>query len=407
MPLDADAMVIGAGIVGATIAFALRRDGQSVLLVDRDAPGRGCSYGNAGAISAGSVAPLAMPGIWRAAPGMLADPAGPLYLPLSYVPRALPWLAAFVASARASRVEHAARALYALQGDAVARHRELVHAIGAPELLLEAGHLHLYPDEAALARDAAAWSLRKRHGIACERLDRDGILALEPAIGERYRVAMYLPDHGTIVNPYRYVTRIAEAFASAGGHVAQHDVRLLTPERAAWRVHGEGRAWTVRRVVVAAGAWSNALLAPLGATLPLESQRGYHATFDGVRGVIARTVVLSDRKAFMAPMEGGLRIAGTVEFGGLARPPDWRRAELLAEFARATLPGLLASASTSMWMGHRPCVPDSLPRIGAVPGHSGLFVATGHGHLGLTQAPATAARVIEWLHGTASRELAA
>src|SRR5262249_24778057 len=92
--------VVGAGIVGVCTAWHLLRRGGDVTLIDRDEPGRGCSFGNAGALSSGSVAPLAMPGVMRDALSMLLDPAAPLRIPLSYLPKAAPWLAQFVRAAR-------------------------------------------------------------------------------------------------------------------------------------------------------------------------------------------------------------------------------------------------------------------------------------------------------------------
>src|SRR5262245_22424689 len=149
--------VIGAGIVGASIALALRKRGADVTLVDRDEPGHGCSFGNSGAISPGSVAPLAMPGVLSAVPGMLRDPESPLYLPLRYLPQALPWLARFVASARPAQVEAAAARLAAVHAGALDAHEAMTRELGVPELFLRAGHLHLYPDEQALAKDAGGW----------------------------------------------------------------------------------------------------------------------------------------------------------------------------------------------------------------------------------------------------------
>ncbi len=156
-----------------------------------------------------------------------------------------------------------------------------------------------------------------------------------------------------------------------------------------WRVHGQARTCTVQHVVIAAGAWSRALLDSLGIRVPLETQRGYHAAFTGVPSPVSRTVVLADRKAFIAPRRDGLRIGGTVEVGGLDRPPDFDRAETLAQFARETFTGL-EQAQVQTWMGHRPCLPDTLPRVGPAPGRAGLWLAFGHGHLGLTDSANTA-----------------
>jgi D-amino-acid dehydrogenase len=156
--------------------------------------------------------------------------------------------------------------------------------------------------------------------------------------------------------------------------------------------------------VVAAGAWSAALLAPLGVRLHLESQRGYHVQYQGGPRVVSRTVVLADRKVFVTPMEEGVRVGGTVEIGGLARPPDRGRSEVLARIAAETFPSL-RDVPASHWMGHRPCRPDTVPYIGPAEGQRNLWIAAGHGHLGMTDSIATAERIAGMV--TADAELVA
>ena len=392
--------VIGAGIVGSAIAYELRKRGADVTLVDRDEPGRGCSFGNSGAISPGSVAPLAMPGVLASVPGMLLDDESPLYLPLGYLPRALPWLLRFVASARPDHVRESSRKLAALHAGAIEAHRAMTRELGVPELFLQRGHLHLYPSEQALAKDAGGWQMRRDYGWAWEKLDRGGIQALEPGVHQRYQVGIFMPDHATILNPFRYVQAIAAAFTARGGRLVRTSVSALRPRGGQWAIEGQGdlHGATFDQVVVAAGAWSRELLGRVGIPVQLESQRGYHAQFDGARDTVSRTVVLADRKVFVTPMEDGLRVGGTVEIGGLRAPPDERRAALLGRIARENFRGL-DEVPIRSWMGHRPCMPDSVPVIGPAPRHPGLWMAIGHGHLGLTDSLNTAQRIADGLLG--------
>ncbi len=393
--------VIGAGIIGACIALHLTRRGAAVTLVDRDEPGTGCSYGNSGAISESSVTPMAMPGVLASIPGMLADPRGPLYLPPSYLPRAAPWLARFVASTRADRIDAAAASLAALHAGAVDKHGARTRERGIPELRAQRGHLHLYPDQRALDKDAGAWAFRKRFGFIFEQLDRAGIVALEPRVGPRYQVGMFLPDHATVLNPFRYVQAIVKAAVDGGARLVRQEVDRITPLAGRrWQVQDDARTNGFDQVVVAAGAWSRRLLDPLGVRLHLESQRGYHVQFQGGPQVVSRTVVLADRKVFVTPMEDGIRAGGTVEIGGLSRPPNPKRAELLAGIARETFAGLDQVESTQ-WMGHRPCMPDTVPVVGPAPDNPGLWIATGHGHLGMTDSISTAERIADGVLRTA------
>lgn len=388
--------VVGAGIVGCCIALALRKRGADVTLIDRDGPAQGCSYGNSGAISVSSVAPLAMPGVLASLPKLLFDPESPLHLRLAYLPTAAAWLTRFVLSAAPGRVAESAAALAALHANAGDRHEALAREVGVPELFMRRGHLHLYPDAAALEADAAAWQLRERFGFRFERLDRAGIEALEPGVAPRYQAGVFLADHATIRNPARYTEAIAAAFVARGGRIVRDEIRGMRRQDGEWLLSGAEGRHTADHVVVAAGAWSRRLLDPLGVRLQLESQRGYHVQFTNRHDAVSRTVVLTDRKIFVTPMEGGLRVGGTVEIAGLAARPDPKRAAILERIARETFKGL-EDAHVTTWMGHRPCMPDSVPVVGPADGQPGLWLAVGHGHLGLTDSVNTADRIADAL----------
>jgi D-amino-acid dehydrogenase len=385
-------LVIGAGIVGLALAWQLRRGGADVAVVDPELPGEGgASFGNAGAISSSSVAPLAMPGTLVQVPRMLLDPAAPLHVPASYWLRAAPWLLRFVASARPSAVARAAAALDALQRLATEQHLELAREVGAPELIHPNGHLYVYRSAEKLAKDQAGWDLRRAHGARVEVLDRAAIEALEPEIAPAYGTGIFLPDHAWCASPHRYAQAVAAAFQGAGGEIRRD--RILAITTADGRVtgaQGEAQHHAAEEVVVAAGAWSARLLAPLGYRIPLETQRGYHVNLKDAGIGISRPVVPADRKVFITPMEGALRVAGTVEFGGLDRAPNESRARLLYDDLAAVFPQARFTGAEGFWMGHRPCLPDSVPVIGPAKRLPGLWFAFGHGHLGLTGSAPTA-----------------
>lgn len=385
-------LVIGAGIVGLALAWRLRRGGATVTVVDAEPPGEGgASFGNAGAISASSVAPLAMPGLLRQVPRMLLDPAAPLHVPAGYWLRAAPWLARFVAAARPATVARATAALDALLHLAAEQHQALAREIGAPELLRPNGQLYLYRNATQLAKDEPAWAIRTAHGARLERLDRAGILALEPSIGAAYQLGIFLPDQAHCASPLRYVRALAQAFTQAGGTILRDRIAALTV--ADGRITGATGAGALHQadtVVLAAGAWSARLAAPLGYRIPLETQRGYHVDLMQSGISLTRPVIPADRKVFITPMEDVLRVAGTVEFGGLDRAPDAARAALLYDDLAAVFPDAQVAKADGFWMGHRPCLPDSVPVIGPAQRVRGLWFAFGHGHLGLTGSAPTA-----------------
>ena len=386
-------IVIGAGVVGLCAGWHLARQGVEVTVLDSGEPGGGASSGNAGAISAGSVAPLAMPGVLKTVPQMLVDPKAALHIPLSYWPKALPWLWQFVRSARPAQVQATAGALATLMFGAMERHREILAAEGALDLIRETGQLYLYRDRAQYAKDAGSWALRQQHGMRLEFLDGlDAIRALEPDVQGNYQLGVFIPEQGSCVNPKRHAEVVAAGIRRMGGQVLRQPVLgILTEGRRVLGVRTPGGEVRADAVVLAAGAFSARLLAPLGIKVPLESQRGYHVLLPQAGINVQRPVVPADRKAFISPMEMGLRVAGTVEFGGLERPPTPYRAELLLEDLRSVFPQARAEGMAGFWMGHRPCLPDSLPVVGPVKAWPGLWCAFGHGHLGLTGSAPTGA----------------
>ena len=396
-------IVVGAGIVGLCVAWHLARGGAEVMVLDGEAPGSGASSGNAGAISAGSVAPLAMPGVLKQVPQMLLDPEGALHIPARYALKAAPWLLRFVASARPARVEGIADALAGLLFGAMEQHRLILAEEGALDLIRETGQLYLYRDRAQFQKDAGGWALRQRHGMRVEFLEGLGaIQELEPDVQGDYRLGLFIPEQGSSVNPLRQAQVVARGVARLGGTIRREAVTAITTEGG--RVTGvmtAAGAVAADQVVLAAGAWSGRLLKALGIDVPLETQRGYHVMLPEAGIALQRPIVPSDRKAFISPMEEGLRLAGTVEFGGLAQPPTPRRAELLLRDLAMVCPQARTGGMREFWMGHRPCLPDSLPVLGPVRRWPGLWCAFGHGHLGLTGSAPTGAILAQAMLGPA------
>lgn len=399
-------IVIGAGIVGLCVAYELKKANHKVVLIDAEEPGSQCSFGNAGALSSGSVAPLAMPGVLKTAASMLVDASSPLYIPASYWCSAAPWLLRFVAAANPKRVAHIASSLAGLLADAVANHQQLATEIGCPEIVQHTGQLHLYPSQRALSKDNASWALKREHGLQMQAVDRAAIAQLEPSVSKHYSHGIFLPDQAWLTNPQRYTRAIATALHKIGVLPVHSKIASLEQEHGAWSVSDGSRRWHGDNLVICAGMGSKGLLSSLGLKVPLESQRGYHVQIAKPKIKVSRVVVLADRKVFMTPMEPGLRIAGTVEFAGTKRAPNEKRALLLKRDALAGLQGLDASDFTT-WMGHRPCLPDSLPVIGPVDHLPGLWCAFGHGHLGVTGSVNTAKRLVAAMGGKHTGGLAA
>jgi D-amino-acid dehydrogenase len=391
---NTDVIVIGAGIAGLCTAFELRMRGRKVTLLDPAQPGSQCSFGNAGALSRSSVAPLAMPGAIKNALGMLIDADSPLYVPPRSWLASTPWLLSFIRASQPSRVRAIAAALNTLLAPSLDDHRRLAERIGASHLLSHTGQLHLYPDLQAMRKDAAGWDLKRSHGVDAEVVDRKAIEALEPAIAERYQAGVFIPGDASLRSPHDYTAAIFHAFTQAGGDFAHSEVRAIGSSGGAWEADNGERTWRAPHLVVAAGAWSQRVLKTTGVRVPLINQRGYHVHLPHSRVSLNRVVALTDRKIFINPMHDGLRIAGTVEFDSLERPLNRERALALKAHAAAGLQGLQFDEE-SVWLGHRPCLPDSMPVLGEVPDRPGLWCAFGHGHLGMTEGPTTGRWIAE------------
>jgi len=400
--MSANIVVVGAGIVGVCCASYLRRDGHPVTLVEREGPGEGTSKGNAGALSPGSCVPLAMPGIVRKVPGWLTDPEGPLSIRPAYLPRALPWLVRFVRSARPERVEEISDALRALHRHVFESYEPLVRQARCEDLIRRTGTMVVYRSEQAFLSSRREWDLRRARGAEVKELSAAELQELEPALASTHAHGMLSPDHGYVANPHRLVTRLAEQFVADGGRLERGHVRALrrnADETVTLQL--DGREITAAKVVIATGAWSSALTSTIGVSLPLESQRGYHVTLTDPGFEPRIPVSSSEGKFYATPMEGGLRVAGTVEFAGLDAPADFRRARRLLAQVKTLYPQVRTESFTE-WMGHRPCMPDSLPVIGPAPGNPGVFLAFGHGHNGMTSAPVTGRLIAEMVASRAS-----
>jgi D-amino-acid dehydrogenase len=383
-------VIVGAGIVGTCCAHFLRREGHEVTVVDPLEPGDGTSFGNAGIIATSEIAPIAMPGLLRHVPKMLADPYGPVVLRWRYLPKAAPWLWQLVKATK--RAEEIAAALAPLLAQAAAAHDALARQADAGNLYRKPGWLKVYDSERTFAETAEELALMRRHGIRFEVLDGVGIRQLEPALAPIFRRAIFLPDCGFVLNPKRLTERVARSFLEAGGRILREKAIAFDLAEGRLAVLTEEGRHPADAIVLAAGAWSRPLAASLGARVPLDTERGYHAMLEPPEPGLSRPVLWGDHHFILAPMEHGLRLTSGVEFAGVEAPPDYRLLDRLVGLAQRMLPSLRGEAR-SRWLGFRPSLPDSLPVLGRSESHQGIYFAFGHQHLGLTLS-AVSGRVI-------------
>lgn len=383
-------IVVGAGITGVSAAEWLRRDGHAVTLIDRVRPGdpAQASYGNAGILARASIVPVSVPGLAWKVPGMLLDADSPLYLRWGYLPRLMPWLARFLWNGRRGTVEMIAGALASLTGDALEQHMALAGGTPAERFLRRGYYTLVYRDRRAFEADAFAFALRRANGFRWEEWDRAQLADYDPALSERYGFAAALPEHGHVTSPGAYVAALAAHFESAGGRFLQGAVTGLAQVaggRAAVTMTGGARR-EADRVVLAAGVWSAPLAQALGHAPMLESERGYHLVLKGASHAPPGPHMIVEARTAISPMEDGLRLAGTVDFGGVEGPPLGAPVEALRRRVRQVYPGLRWDGE-AVWMGHRPATVDSLPLLGPAPKAPTVCFAFGSQHIGMTMGP--------------------
>lgn len=392
-------LVIGAGIIGTTIAHDLQRRGRRVVLLDRDAPGRGASFGNMASIAVTEFMPASRPSVWKQIPGWMLDPEGPVRVRPSYMPRLIPWFLRFIAASRPAKLRALEAQGAALCARALDDTMALLRETGLEDQISTEGCLSLYTDEAEFRRDREHIEILERYGFPHEVIDRPTIKALEPELSDRIGMAVRFPQNRSIKDPYKLVLALADRFTGLGGRIEKGDVTGFTrSDRIRDVVLKDGRRLHADEVVICAGAFSAKLAAGLGEPIPLETERGYHTQIMAP-GISMKHSIIWPARAFMVtPTAGGIRVGGTVEMAGLDAPPDYRRSKVTVRRAREALPNLTCEDFTE-WMGHRPALPDTVPILSASAKTPGLFYATGHGHLGLTYAATTARLMGELISG--------
>lgn len=392
-------IVIGAGIVGVSTALWLQRDGHDVTLVDRDGPAAGTSHGNAGILAAGAIVPVPTPGLVTKAPGMLFNPNVPLFLRWSYLPKLLPFLKPYLGRANDRDVRQTADGLAHLLLDSADQHRALAKGTPAENYIADTDYLFGYEDRAAYEADTYAWAIKRQLGVRTVEMTGDEFAEYDPAMAGRFGFGLRCLDHGHITDPGRYVKALADHFEDQGGTILLAEVEDIETLRGkAVAVHTVNRRLTADAIVLATGIWSGPLAQKLGMTMKMEAERGYHVEFVNPNIMPRAPIMVASGKFVMTPMEGRLRCAGVVEFGGTEAPASRPPFELIKRQTMELLPELTCDDVVE-WMGFRPSTVDSLPIIGPFQNAKNVYGAFGHQHVGLTGGPKTGRWIAQMIRG--------
>ncbi len=395
----ADVIVLGAGIVGTSVAVHLVKRGLSVALVDRGGAGEGTSYGNAGIIEGNTIFPAAFPSDWATLLRIALKRSPLANYHLTFLPKFAPWLLAFRAASQPARLVETSQLMRPLFARAVSEHDALSAEAGAERYLRRTGWLKLYRTEQAFAGLARELDLAASLGIANVPLDRDAARALEPSLAPVFRHAVHWTGAVSVSNPLALTRAYAARFAALGGLSVTGDARTLHRVNPHWRVDTASGPLDAGDVVIALGPWLPDVLDPLGIKLPFAAKRGYHRHFSAQgNAALARPVLDAENGYCLAPMEQGIRLTTGVEFAARDAPPTPVQFERLLPAARELF-ALGEPVEAQPWLGARPCFPDSRPVIGRAPRHDGLWLACGHAHWGLTLGPATGRLLAEMMTG--------
>lgn len=397
--MKTDTIVLGAGIVGTSVAVNLALTGARVTLIDRRGPGEETSYGNAGLVERASLYPVAFPQDLKALidVGLKRNPAANYHW--SALPGLARWMYAYWRASSPARVLKYARTIERLLAFSLSEHERLAHAAGAMHYFREGGWLKLYRTEAGLDHERAEFPLAHEYGLAARQIGVEEALALEPDLRPVFHGAVLWSDPHSVSSPGGVTKAYAEYFRKLGGTIVTADARALAPIPGGWRAVTKDGGVDGANAVVALGPWAPDVLRPLGLRLPMAVKRGYHMHYAAAEGAsLSRPVLDEDGGYVITPTEQGIRLTTGVEFARRDAPKTPVQLGWTEPVARELFP-LGERLEPEPWMGCRPAFPDMLPAIGPAPGRPGLWLAIGHQHLGFTLGPATGRLLAEMMSG--------
>jgi len=377
--------IIGAGIQGISNALFLQKKGFDVTIFDRNEPGSHvASYGNAGHFSPYASLSLNRTDVLADVPAMLLSSSGPLALKWNYVPKMIPWFFKFILNTTKNKMMHTARNMHQILDLALPAYDEIFDEINLEGLVENKGILYIWNEKDLKSRELEI-KVRDELGVQQQLVNKSEIHDLEPNIKPFYHGGVYYQYARHARNPKKILLKLFELFLKKGGKFKKMDVELIEFNGDLPVIKTADERFNFDKVVVACGAFSKRLTDKLGEKIPLDTERGYHIHFKNCDHLLNRPVIFSNRGFGITPMEQGLRVVGTVEFGGLDNPISKSRIQNLVNNAKYMLGDL--PEHQDEWLGFRPTLPDFLPVIGPSKNHKNVFYCFGHHHLGWTLGP--------------------
>ncbi len=377
--------IIGAGIQGISNALFLQKKGFNVTIFDRDEPGsHAASYGNAGHFSPYASLSLNRTDVLADVPAMLLSSTGPLALKWNYVPKMIPWFMKFIFNTTKNKMMHTAKNMHQILDLALPAYDELFDEIDLEGLVENKGILYIWNEKDLKSRELEI-KVRDELGVQQQLVNKKEIHDLEPNIKPFYHGGVYYPYARHARNPKKILLKFFELFLKKGGKFEKQDVKQIEFNDEFPTIQTDSQKFDFDKIIIACGAFSKKLTDKLGERIPLDTERGYHIHFKNCDHFLSRPVIFSNRGFGITPMEQGLRVVGTVEFGGLDNPLSKSRIKNLINNAKYMLDDL--PEHEDEWLGFRPTLPDFLPVMGPSKNHKNVFYCFGHHHLGWTLGP--------------------
>ena len=377
--------IIGAGIQGISNALFLQKKGFNVTIFDREQPGSStASYGNAGHFSPYASVPINRPDVLTDVPAMLLSSTGPLALKWNYVPKMIPWFLKFIKNCSTKKMMHTAKNMHQILDLALPAYDELFDEIDLEGLVEKKGILYIWNDQSLKSRELEI-NVRKELGVEQQVVTPKEIHDLEPNIKPFYHGGVYYRHGRHARNPKKILLKLFDLFLKKGGKFLKLNVQDIDFDGEIPIIKTETQHFIFDKIIIACGAFSKRLTDNLDEKIPLDTERGYHVHFKDCDHLLSRPVIFSNRGFGITPMEQGLRVVGTVEFGGLQNPLSKGRIKNLINNAKYMLGDL--PEHDDEWLGFRPSTPDFLPVIGPSKNHKNILYCFGHHHLGWTLGP--------------------
>lgn len=393
-----DVFILGAGIVGLSLALKLQEQGRHVILVDRGAPGAATSFGNAGLIERSTVFPYAFPRDLKTLLAYVLGRRTAAHYHWRALPSLLPWMWRYWQHSSPALYPKAIAGALPLIEHSWREHQPLIQAAGALALVNEQGWIKVFRTEESAQEHIRMAEQSRAHGVNAMVLTAPQLLAKEPALKSGLIGGVHYPDARQIQDPQALSTAYLRLFENRGGKFVHGDASTLQKDANDWSVQTQWGRIHAPQAVLALGPWGEDMARQLGYRLPLGRKRGYHMHFEMAETTLSHTIVDVENGYAIAPMKQGLRLTTGAEFALRDAPSTPVQLKRIEPVAR-NLTYLGKQIDTKPWLGSRPCTSDMLPLIGAAPKHPGLWFSFGHAHHGLTQAASSGRLLAEVMCG--------